>query len=198
MQMPKSVQPAAVGRNGPPSRKASGSKRCGASANIVCGKLAGFAKLISRETGKPLWEARTEVEAAIKKVEISAEAYFERAPLAQEGKRAQLTKCVASQTVRCACRCDAPLMWESGYGGIMRDITGRVPQESRVFGQEKHKITFLSRGGVNGRESALKHPGNRRNASRVFGFGDSRKRKPVEFGGAWRYPKAPSRCGTGN
>lgn len=80
MQMPKSVQPAAVGRNGPPSRKASGSKRCGASANIVCGKLAGFAKLISRETGKPLWEARTEVEAAIKKVEISAEAYFERAP----------------------------------------------------------------------------------------------------------------------
>ncbi len=37
-----------------------------------------FAELIARETGKPLWEARTEVEAVINKVEISIRAYAER------------------------------------------------------------------------------------------------------------------------
>ncbi|MEC8836858.1 MAG: aldehyde dehydrogenase family protein, partial [Pseudomonadota bacterium] len=37
-----------------------------------------FAELIARETGKPLWEARTEVEAVIGKVEISITAYAER------------------------------------------------------------------------------------------------------------------------
>lgn len=37
-----------------------------------------FAELISRETGKPLWEARTEVEAVIAKVEISVNAFAER------------------------------------------------------------------------------------------------------------------------
>ena len=37
-----------------------------------------FAELIARETGKPLWEARTEVEAVINKVEISVRAYAER------------------------------------------------------------------------------------------------------------------------
>ncbi len=37
-----------------------------------------FAELIARETGKPLWEARTEVEAVIAKVEISVRAYGER------------------------------------------------------------------------------------------------------------------------
>jgi succinylglutamic semialdehyde dehydrogenase len=37
-----------------------------------------FAELIARETGKPLWEARTEVDAVIGKVEISATAYAER------------------------------------------------------------------------------------------------------------------------
>lgn len=49
-------------------------------ANIVRGKTEAFAALISRETGKPLWEARTEVQAVVNKVEISAEAYFERTP----------------------------------------------------------------------------------------------------------------------
>jgi succinylglutamic semialdehyde dehydrogenase len=34
--------------------------------------------LIARETGKPLWEARTEVEAVINKVDISVRAYAER------------------------------------------------------------------------------------------------------------------------
>lgn len=37
-----------------------------------------FARLISRENGKPLWEARTEVDAVIGKVEISITAYAER------------------------------------------------------------------------------------------------------------------------
>ncbi len=37
-----------------------------------------FAELIARETGKPLWEARTEVEAVMAKVEISVRAYQER------------------------------------------------------------------------------------------------------------------------
>ena len=47
-------------------------------ANIVRAKLDPFADLIARETGKPLWEARTEVEAVINKVEISVAAYQER------------------------------------------------------------------------------------------------------------------------
>ncbi len=37
-----------------------------------------FAELIARETGKPLWEARTEVEAVMAKVDISVNAYAER------------------------------------------------------------------------------------------------------------------------
>jgi succinylglutamic semialdehyde dehydrogenase len=37
-----------------------------------------LADLIARETGKPLWEARTEVESVIAKVEISIRAYAER------------------------------------------------------------------------------------------------------------------------
>lgn len=37
-----------------------------------------FAELIARETGKPLWEARTEVDAVMGKVEISVNAYAER------------------------------------------------------------------------------------------------------------------------
>ena len=37
-----------------------------------------LAELIARETGKPLWEARTEVDAVVNKVEISVNAYAER------------------------------------------------------------------------------------------------------------------------
>ncbi len=37
-----------------------------------------LATMIARETGKPLWEARTEVESVINKVEISIRAYAER------------------------------------------------------------------------------------------------------------------------
>src|SRR3546814_192645 len=39
-----------------------------------------FADLIARETGKPLWEARTEVESVCNKVDISVTAYAERTP----------------------------------------------------------------------------------------------------------------------
>jgi len=49
-------------------------------ANVVRKKEQPFAELIARETGKPLWEARTEVGAVVNKVEISVEAYAERTP----------------------------------------------------------------------------------------------------------------------
>ena len=47
-------------------------------ANQVLKHAEPFAELIARETGKPLWEARTEVEAVKNKVEISISAYAER------------------------------------------------------------------------------------------------------------------------
>jgi succinylglutamic semialdehyde dehydrogenase len=47
-------------------------------ANEVRKDQEGFAELIARETGKPMWEARTEVETVINKVEISISAYAER------------------------------------------------------------------------------------------------------------------------
>ncbi len=42
-----------------------------------------LAELIARETGKPLWEARTEVESVVKKVDISVNAFAERTPQRQ-------------------------------------------------------------------------------------------------------------------
>jgi succinylglutamic semialdehyde dehydrogenase len=47
-------------------------------ANEVRKESDKFAQLISRETGKPLWEARSEVETVVAKVEISIRAYAER------------------------------------------------------------------------------------------------------------------------
>lgn len=47
-------------------------------ANEVRKEQEEFAELIARETGKPLWEARSEVETVINKVEISINAYGER------------------------------------------------------------------------------------------------------------------------
>ena len=47
-------------------------------ADVVRERGGEFAELIARETGKPLWEAKTEVSAVINKVEISIEAYGER------------------------------------------------------------------------------------------------------------------------
>ena len=49
-------------------------------ANRARAELETFADLIARETGKPLWEARTEVESVINKVDISIKAYADRTP----------------------------------------------------------------------------------------------------------------------
>ncbi len=46
--------------------------------NVVRARTSDFADRIARETGKPLWEARTEVEAVIDKVDISVAAHNER------------------------------------------------------------------------------------------------------------------------
>jgi len=48
--------------------------------NVVQARSDAFADLIARETGKPLWEARTEVDSVIAKVNISVTAYAERTP----------------------------------------------------------------------------------------------------------------------
>ncbi len=47
-------------------------------ANVVRARVDAFADLIARETGKPLWEAKTEVDSVIAKVDISAAAFSER------------------------------------------------------------------------------------------------------------------------
>ena len=52
-------------------------------ANEVRQESESLATLIARETGKPLWEARTEVETVVNKVEISIRAYAERTPQRQ-------------------------------------------------------------------------------------------------------------------
>jgi succinylglutamic semialdehyde dehydrogenase len=49
-------------------------------ANIVRAQAEPFADLIARETGKPLWEARSEVDSVIAKVDISITAFAERTP----------------------------------------------------------------------------------------------------------------------
>ena len=47
-------------------------------ANVVRQKADAFTDLLARETGKPLWEARSEVETVIAKVDISITAFSER------------------------------------------------------------------------------------------------------------------------
>ena len=47
-------------------------------ANVVRQRHDAFADLLARETGKPLWEARTEVDSVVAKVDISVTAYAER------------------------------------------------------------------------------------------------------------------------
>ena len=49
-------------------------------ANVVRQREAEFADLVARETGKPLWEAKTEVGAVINKVDISVDSMGERTP----------------------------------------------------------------------------------------------------------------------
>lgn len=48
--------------------------------NVVRQKSDSLADCIARETGKPLWEARSEVESVIAKIEISIRAYADRTP----------------------------------------------------------------------------------------------------------------------
>ena len=64
-------------------------------ANEVRKQSGAFAELIARETGKPLWEARTEVESVIAKVDISVSAYAERT-----GQKKLTARCRAAP--RCA------------------------------------------------------------------------------------------------
>lgn len=47
-------------------------------ANRTKSEIDKFSDLIARETGKPLWEARSEVESVINKVDISIKAYADR------------------------------------------------------------------------------------------------------------------------
>ena len=49
-------------------------------AEIIRDRHEDMATLIARETGKPLWETRTEVDAVINKAAISIQAYAERTP----------------------------------------------------------------------------------------------------------------------
>ena len=79
MPVRKSRRHAPRSRPGPPIRSPTGSNRSPV-ANVVRRKEAEFAELISKETGKPFWEARTEVGAVVNKVDISVEAYAERTP----------------------------------------------------------------------------------------------------------------------
>ncbi len=47
-------------------------------SNLVRREGEELAELIARETGKPLWEARTEVDAVVGKIDIAVQAYAER------------------------------------------------------------------------------------------------------------------------
>jgi succinylglutamic semialdehyde dehydrogenase len=49
-------------------------------ANVVRQRADAFADLIAREVGKPLWEARTEVESVVARVDIAVSSYAERTP----------------------------------------------------------------------------------------------------------------------
>ncbi|PHR21210.1 MAG: succinylglutamate-semialdehyde dehydrogenase [Sphingopyxis sp.] len=52
-------------------------------ANGIRQRSDELAELISRETGKPIWESRTEVESVINKVDISVNAFADRTPQRQ-------------------------------------------------------------------------------------------------------------------
>ena len=52
-------------------------------ANYIRAHGDELAELISRETGKPLWESRTEVDSVVNKIDISVRAFAERTPQRQ-------------------------------------------------------------------------------------------------------------------
>src|SRR5581483_10355591 len=47
-------------------------------AKVLAAKAEQLATLIARETGKPLWDSKTEVQAMVGKIAISKTAYLER------------------------------------------------------------------------------------------------------------------------
>ena len=59
-------------------------------ADLARAQKEPFADLIARETGKPLWEARTEVDTVVNKVEISIRAHEERTGTRDLGSGAHL------------------------------------------------------------------------------------------------------------
>ena len=63
--------------------------------NVVCAHEEELADLIARETGKPLWDARTEVTAVMAKIDTSVAAYSERT-----GQRRLEANLGARQSVR--------------------------------------------------------------------------------------------------
>ena len=67
-----------LGRNGRQRRFPTGSNGFAVFPTASVPTIEKFADLIARETGKPLWEARTEVESVVNKVDISVKAYAER------------------------------------------------------------------------------------------------------------------------
>ena len=71
-------------------------------ANVVRKRETEFAELISRETGKPFWEAKTEVAAVVNKVEISIDSLCRADAAAQDMTRHSVTAS-PSATSRTAC-----------------------------------------------------------------------------------------------
>lgn len=61
-------------------------------ASLLDARKADFAALISAETGKPLWDAATEVAAMIGKAELSVRAYAERTPTREQAAGAFTTR----------------------------------------------------------------------------------------------------------
>ena len=76
----KSPRRALPGPNGRRNRSAYRMEALRRFANAVRARDEEFATLIARETGKPLWEARTEVASVVAKVDISINAFGERTP----------------------------------------------------------------------------------------------------------------------
>ena len=74
----KSPRRARLGRAGPLHRLPTASKTLRSFGSKVRADMDELAELIARETGKPMWEARTEVEWVANKVDISIKAYADR------------------------------------------------------------------------------------------------------------------------
>jgi acyl-CoA reductase-like NAD-dependent aldehyde dehydrogenase len=86
-------------------------------ANVVRSKSDTLVDAVARETGKPMWDARNEIEAVINRVEISVGAYIlnERHNVASRGRSERAVRCATSHmvcsrfSVRTRCRSIFPL-----------------------------------------------------------------------------------------